>query len=366
MKIGTMTFSGAHNYGSMLQTYALQAFVERLAKESGHPCDYQVLNYRPKLQKSIYEKPRVTSAVSAAKRLMYVPYSKRLDRQSEKFEDFLRTELHTSREFSEESELQEMAASCDVLLAGSDQIWNVRARDFSYAYLFENCTGKKVSYAASLGPLNIDWSRYDKDRYLAALQQFDYISVREKKSKEMLAGIGLDDTSIHVDPTMLLNADAWRSIQSDMSVNGGQYILFYCLEPRSEHLRIAELLSKKTGLPIVSTGYRGKADYFNPFIKQYDAGPKDFLSLIDNAAIVLTSSFHGTVFSMIYEKPFFTIGGLQDGRIGNALRLTHAEDNDLALDTTAIPRFPEPVAALDFISSEAERSREYLKKALGI
>ena len=129
------------------------------------------------------------------------------------------------------------------------------------------------------------------------------------------------------DPAFLLDEHDWRRIQSGM--NPGKYILFYCLEPSKEHIRIAKMLSNSLDLPVVATKYRNKSDYFNPFIKQYDAGPCDFLSLIDHAAVVLTSSFHGTVFSLIYGKPFYVINGMEDGRIRDIIKLFGAEKNNI-------------------------------------
>ncbi len=367
MKIGNITFHGAHNYGSVLQAYALKTFVENLAAEKGTECEYSVLNFRTDFQKALYSRPVFNSPKNALKRLMYLPYQKKLDVQNQKFEAFIAENLNLSEEFSTENELPVLADNCDVLLAGSDQIWNIRARDFSFAYLFENCTPKKVSYATSLGPLEIDWSQYDKERYVNALKQFTCISAREEKSRQMLAQIAPETAvDVLVDPTLLLDVSEWRQIQSQMNVNGGKYILFYCLEPTRDHIRLAKLLSKKTGMPVVATAYRGKKDYFNPFVKQYDAGPRDFLSLIDHASIVLTSSFHGTAFSLIYGKPFYAIDGMKDGRISNILRLSHAERNAIALNAADFENEPQAADIRAWIKEQRKTSQEYLTAALGL
>ena len=367
MKIGTITFSGAHNYGSVLQAYALQTFVERIFSDRGESCTYQIINYRSEFQKTLYSRPRVSSTKNTLKWLMYAPYKRKLELQSQKFKEFTSQYLNLSKEFSDEKELPTMSKKFDILLAGSDQIWNIRARDFSFAYLFENCDKKKISYAASLGPLKIDWNLYDKYRYERAVKQFSNLSVREEKSKEMLSSI-LPTASIdvHVDPTLLLSVDEWRKIQSDMNVKNGKYILFYCLEPNKNHLRLAKLLSKKTGLPVVATKYRNKMDYLNTFIKQYDAGPRDFLSLIDNAAMVFTSSFHGTAFSLIYNKPFYVIDGIKDGRISNILHISHAESNSVTLDSKVFLAEPKAIDITNWLKIQQEKSRSYLLNALGI
>lgn len=361
MKIGNITFSGAHNYGSVLQAYALQTFIKRIVTEHGENCEYQILNFRTPFQKALYSQPQPNSAKSFFKWLMYMPYRSKLNTQHMKFEQFMSNYLHLTDEFSSEKNLPDFANQYDVLLAGSDQIWNVRARDFSYAYLYEKCTPPKVSYATSLGPLQIDWEQYDSKRYLNAVKAFSSISVRETKSKDMLSELFPElSIDVHVDPTLLLTVDEWRMVQSDMKANDSKYILFYCLEPTRDHIRLAKLLSKATGLPVVSTKYRNKSDYFSPFIKLYDAGPRDFLSLVDHASMILTSSFHGTAFSLIYGKPFYAIDGMKDGRISNILRMANAECNSIGINDEGFTDKPKAIDVKKWIDTERDLAKEYI------
>ncbi len=367
MKIAVITFHGAHNYGSMLQTYALQTYVEGLAEATGKDCKYDVLNFRTNLQKNLYNVLNFKSVKGLVKSAMALPYYGKLKKQHSKFEKFLATELNTTYEVSSLDELRALASNYDVVISGSDQIWNVRATDFNFAYLLDGVKCKKISYAASLGPLDIDWSKYDSERYKKLLSDYDAVSVREEKSKSMVDTLlGDVGCQIHIDPTLLLSKEQWQDLQSDMGNKKGKYILFYCLEPNKNHIRIAQLLSKKMGIPVIATKYRGKADYFNPFVKQYNAGPKDFLSLVDNAQAVITSSFHGTVFSLIYGKPFVCIDGLKDGRISSLLKLVGAESNAVSqdIDDVQIPEIPDVESVISAIQKERERSREYLNKNL--
>ena len=365
MKIGTITFHGSQNYGSVLQAYALQEYVVRLINYYQILCDYQIINYRSEAQKKIYQAPKPDKAKNLVKWIMYLPYKRQLDMQYRKFEAFITDYLHPTAEFSCSDRLPEIASRFDALIAGSDQIWNVRARDFDTAYLFSACLNKKISYAASLGPLSIDWKNYHTEDYSNLLNSFSSVSVREKKSLDMLREI-LPKKHIEIlpDPTFLLDEYAWRKIQSDM--NPGKYILFYCLEPSAEHIRIAKFVSKRIGLPVVTTKYRNKYDYFNLFIKQYDAGPCDFLSLIDHAAVVLTSSFHGTVFSLIYQKPFYVINGMEDGRIRDVLKLFGAEKNNLPFGIQDIEPPLTVTNTEPVIHDEQEKARAYLITTLGL
>lgn len=365
MKIGTITFHGSHNYGSMLQAYALQECIKNIMKDYGVPCDYQILNFRSESQKDIYQLPKPEDIKSLIKWLMYRKYKAQLDIQYQKFESFISEYLQVTDEFTDSTYLPELTSSFDILFAGSDQIWNVRAKDFDNAYLLPGCKTRRISYAASLGPLSIDWDQYQTDVYKSSIDGFSILSVREKKSQELLQQVlGNKRIEIMPDPTLLLPIQEWRGIQSNM--NPGEYIFFYCLEPQREHIKIAKQLSERLKLPVVTTRYRNRYDFINPFIKQYDSGPCDFLSLIDHAAVVLTSSFHGTIFSLIYGKPFYVINGIEDGRIRDVLKLFGAEKNNLpfGIQDAEPPLTVRNTEAV--IRSEQEKARAYLISALGL
>ena len=368
MKIGVLTFHGAHNYGSVLQAYALQTFVQDTFRARGIECDYKIINYRTNYQKEIYGGLPASTLKRRLKRLLEVPYRNAVDCKAGKFEKFLTDYLNLTEEINNEDSLLEHADEFDVYISGSDQIWNIRAMDFSFAYLCEFTNKKKVSYAASLGPLDIRWSKYDKKRYINDICQFSSISVREEKSQKMVDElIGANHSEIHVDPTLLLKVEEWREIQSEYNYQEGKYILFYCLEPNKRQLRIAESLAERYHLPILITGYRNKFDYCNSFVKCYDAGPLDFLSLVNHAKYVITSSFHGTVFSMIYNKRFCVINGMADNRISNLLIRTGMEsfsfdEND---DVKNIEFKECRKEAFDqYIVCERSRSEKYLVSAL--
>lgn len=172
---------------------------------------------------------------------------------------------------------------------------------------------------------------------------------------------------IHVDPTLLLPIDSWRKIQSDYSYNDGKYILLYCLEPTKQQLNWAKQISQKLKLPIVITRFNNKNDIINSFIKCYDAGPCDFLALIDHAALVLTSSFHGTAFSLIYHKPFFVFNGVTDNRISSILTRTQMiersidKEEDLAKVSL---NYPCGQTIDHYLSQERLETHDYLSHAL--
>ena len=225
----------------------------------------------------------------------------------------------------------------------------------------------KISYAASCGPLNIDWSQYDVQAVQKNLKEFAALSVRESGTARMIEELTGRKCTVHVDPTLLLSKEQWREVQSDVNYRNGEYILLYCLEPSRQQLKIAQAISEKLQSPILVTKYNNKNDYFNRFDKCYDCGPKDFLAYIDHAALVLTSSFHGTAFSLIYHKRFYALNGLADNRICSLLEKTHLCERSIAS--------PQDVESLDFsapdfrqadlfLEQERQKAFEYLKRGL--
>lgn len=371
MKIATITFSHAHNHGSMLQTYALQQFVCKLCEQVGVTAEYIVIDYDTDLQRELYSVFKSgLNTKSIVKNCIACLHYKALKTRHAKFESFLRDKCHLSERYTSFRQLVDDAPVADIYISGSDQLWNVRSQDFSDVYYLPFVkVGKRISYAASFGPLKIDWSKYDAHKYTNLLSSYQAISVREEGSAdnvEYLIGIR---PQVHLDPTFMLTVEEWRKIQSDANYRGGKYILLYCLEPSKKQLCMAQAISKKLGLPIVVLRYNNTNDWFNPFVHKYDAGPTDFLAYIDHAALVLSSSFHGTAFSLIYHKPFYVFNGLTDNRISSILHRIGLEER--SIETIAdIEKVKIDSVDADrieaFLNNERVRSANYLIESIGL
>ena len=370
--IATITFHHAYNFGSVLQTYALQETIKEIANELGKEIDYKIIDFYPIIQEELYNvfKP-ANSWKNILKNIISLPYAVKLKKRNEKFEKFLTEYCNLTNRYRNIGELKEKLPVADCYISGSDQIWNVRSLDFSdvYYYSFLPDEAKRISYAASLGPLKIDWKQYASEQIKSLIEKYKFVSVRELGSKENLEAITSIECEIHIDPTLLLSADVWRNIQSNVNYNNGQYILLYCLEPTKEQIDMADAISKKVNLPIIVLRYNNKNDIFNNFVKKYDSGPEDFLSYIDHAALVLSSSFHGTAFSLIYHKPFYVFNGMNDNRISAILKTIGMTERSLdSIEEICKVTLDEPNCdAIDsMLFYEQERSKVYLKKALMI
>ena len=193
------------------------------------------------------------------------------------------------------------------------------------------------------------------------------MSVREKGSAENVNILIGKEPEIHVDPTLLLDKEEWQKIQSNANYKKGQYIFMYCLEPSKAQLKLIKAISKKLKLPVVITRYNNKNDIINGFVKKYETGPRDFLSLIDNAAMVVTSSFHGTAFSLIYRKKFYVLNGKIDNRISDILSKTGLLDRSLeGMEDLDKVNFNEVnfAATNKFLLEQKAKASSYLKSAL--
>lgn len=332
MKIRTITFHRAQNHGSILQAYALQEFVKTCCKKNGIDCDYKIIDFIPEFQSELYaifhKHGGIKSFVKNAINLLH--YKSLVVRQS-RFQQFIDDYLDTTEVYAGRGSLSCYTDMADLYISGSDQIWNVRAQDSSpsYFYDFLPASAKRISYAASFGPLKIDWGKYDSALYSQLLGQYSEISVREQGSADNIVKLIGKNPKILPDPTLLLSKEMWKHIASTEAKEAKPYILLYALEPTKTQLKLVRLISEIQGLEVIVLRYNNKNDWFNAFEHRYGAGPREFISYILNAELIVTTSFHGTAFSINFEKPFWVIDGLNDARIGAILKACNLECQNL-------------------------------------
>jgi hypothetical protein len=368
-KIATITFHASYNYGSNLQAYALQEYIKKLCNND---CKYNIINLRTPIQQEMYktcfEKEGIKNKI---KRVIKAPEKKDLLKRKEKFEDFINQKLQVTKEYKFLEEIKDDNLSYDYYISGSDQLWNLKARDFDWAnYLEFVKKGKRISYAASFGPKKQTWNNEEKERIRKDLLLYDYLSVREQGSFNNVKELTNIEPEINIDPTMLLNKDEWMKIIDVNPLVNKDYIFLYNLKGEKEIIKIAKKVSKITQMPIVVTQRTLRSEIFYGFEKRFDAGPLEFLNLILNAKLVLSSSFHGTVFSILFNKPFYAINGAKDFRISTLLEKMNLKNRTIEIDNVEEKckkiydiEFKEANALLE---AEREKSKIYLKKALEI
>jgi len=299
LKAGLVTFYHLHHYGALLQAAATQRALASL----GWECE--TIDYFVNQDNRILKPPTTPGrAVNDAHSALHYPA---LRRRWQRFEDFSRAHLNlTGRRFESWEELKTAELPYDLLISGSDQIWNpVIFPDGRFDPVFFGTFSplRKIAYAPSFGISRIPEGMEEELR--GYLEGFSHLSVREAQGREIVREIAGREAAVVLDPTLLLTAEEWGALAAEPPVRGGGYILCYCiarpgaLEPYIQHL------AAETGLPVIQLcGTRRRV---HPKAKLVlDAGPAEFLSLFQNAAYVCTNSFHGTVFSVQFQRPFFT------------------------------------------------------------
>lgn len=337
MKIGIITFHAAHNYGSMLQAYALQTFLER----QGHTVE--IVNFRPDSQRKGYPQPICFNSKHNIKlsvlRLLLAPNTiAPLKKKWQLFENFISKHLNLTKEYHRLKELKNAHFDYDVLVTGSDQIWNTLAFDFCEAYFgtFVNTERtRKVAYAPSMGP---EPEKQDVSYLKTLLKGYKAVSVREERTKRFLEDNDIcKDVSIVLDPTMLLEAKDYDCLYDKEPLVKGKYVFYYtpgCV--RHEFLSDASKIGKQLGLPVFcdtcyAPGDLKRYDNVHPYIA---TGPSEFLNLVKNATFICGASFHLMVFSILFQKNFCCMNGDVDSRMNNLMEMTGMEDKIWSLSST--------------------------------
>ncbi len=366
-KIATITFHSSYNFGSCLQAYALQEYIKALHKNN---CIYKIINIRTDNQKNMYKNAfEKKDFKNKIKRVLFLKEKNNLKERKDKYENFLNNYLQVTKEYNTLEDLKREKFDYDYYIAGSDQLWNLQAIDFDWAYFLEFTNSKnKISYSASFGPKKLQFRQEEKERIKKDLLSFKYLSVRENGSYENIKELTEREPYINVDPTLLLNKNDWNKIIKDDRLIKEKYIFMYNLKDK-KHIKLAKKIAKKLNLKIIvaNPSIYNKIYHLNTF---YNSGPCEFLNLIKNAEIVLSSSFHGTIFSIIFNKPFFSLYGENDLRISSLLKKMELEERNIS-DKDYKYKICNAYN-IDFSKSktlleeERKKSKEYLIKALEI
>lgn len=302
MKIGIVTFQYAYNHGAVLQCLALQ----RALKMIGF--DAEALNYLPLHSAGIpfwrgwrQIKSGQQFVENLIKKLITLRYGTTM-RQC--FDAFRAEYLSISGPCRSQSEISAAADQYDVMIAGSDQIWHLSMPPVYFLEFSPPYRGKRISYAACCGEGDLPEERLgEMGRWLA---HFDYLSVRDEFSREIVRRAVCRDPEIVADPTLLVDL---TDVQKKIVHPYPEYIIAYILgeEIEGKHTQAITTIRNKMGdLPVVAIISSATKPQSCPWADYqiWTAGPGEWLYLIANANFVYTDSFHGALFAMKYKKPF--------------------------------------------------------------
>ncbi len=346
MKVGILTFSKSINYGATLQATALKHTLTQLGADAtmiDHPC--AMIDSSSK----VFDFSRALSFKYTAPHIVNMPIA---IKRTQAFRRFWKSNF----DFGSDN-----PKNYDMIIAGSDQVWNYNLTgDDMFYFLDFDADVKKVSYAASFGISEID--SLHRNKIAPLLNDFDAISVRETTGAGLVRQLIGKDVPATLDPTLLFDKARW-SEYADRDFNDKGYIFVYTVFNSEPLWQFAYELSQKTGLPIRTISYskfhRHRATY------SFSAGPDTWISHVMNADYVVTNSFHGFAFSVNFQKQFyFEMPPKSSGvglRIGDMAKEYGLLNRDITVADTSPIDYSEITPKLE---QARKKSLDFLKDVL--
>lgn len=316
MKIGIITILKCNNYGAELQAFALQKKLTLMGY------DAEIIDYlfyknpkhiKERISSPFYKFPLKKQikeyVLPIYERIKSIPYMGTNKLRKANFDRFHSQYTKQSRTFFSYSELYSDPPQYDVYCVGSDQVWNPSCFTSLYPYFltFAPVGSKKMSYASSFGVSQIPSDAISI--YNKCLHGLDSIGVREETGRNLVKKISGRDAVTVADPTLLLSQSEWKQVANGRLVPDEEYILLYILKDSPYIVNVALDISRRKGLKVIRIckGAFRQDSSKTGIVDIMDAGPDDFIGLFANATLVLTNSFHGTAFSTIFQRNFYSI-----------------------------------------------------------
>lgn len=341
MKVGIITLSASDNCGSLLQCYALQ----RLIEMRGH--EVEIINFASVTSKKMYRSFHPGYIRNPERFIGQILRHRSVVRQIEDYKLFRKEYLQvTEKQYSSVEELKELDGKYAYVICGSDQVWNIYMHDFDPAFFLSWCEkSKRVAYAASLG----DQKRgklSDMEKAGLNLARFDAVSVREDSAvSKFRTELGMD-VELCLDPTLILPKKKWENLVSKEKQPMAPYIFYYSYNYGNENKNmIVKEFAENIGLPVyvinASRWVDGREKKYG-FRIYDDAGPLAFLNLMAGCEFSLVESFHGCIFSYLFEKQFFFLEDMPelDDRINDLLTVLDLKNRVIRGGTLDWVKYP--------------------------
>lgn len=378
MKIGIITIQNVNNYGAELQCCALC----RKLQNMGY--DAEVINYLFGINpnhKFDGEKRTVSISLKQLVKVKLLPvvqnlfclfYTKNKKIRNQQFDDFHATYNHlTETVYPSVKSLYDADFNYDVICIGSDQVWNYE-KGYSlepFFACFDKKGTKKISYGSSIGLSSL--TKEAECVFNNALSGFSSLSVREQQASDILKKILHRDIDVVLDPTLLLSDKEWLEVAKFDMCPQSKYVLVYIvtIKPCNYVLELARHIARKKNLQIVRICRDAYPEHSGNDVQEIlTAGPSDFVGLFSRSEYVVTNSFHGTVFSINFSKPFYSVikkNHSTNSRLTSILKKLNLENRILPVDSP-LPEISniDYTLPLERLVEERTHSMDYLKKAL--
>lgn len=367
MKIDVITLHRVRNYGSSLQTLATQDILDSKG------CETEIIDYYPERYTSLGLLKRLKNKsdrlarnpilLLAAQMIISVSYLKK----KIVFDRFLAKHIHlTPKTYRSEQALRDDLPRADAYCTGSDQVWNSHWNegvDAPFYLSFVPEAAYKFAYAGSIG--NSTLSDQEQAQVKPYFDRYRHISVREDKGVEIFAQMGISGVRQVLDPTLLFTGEQWNRHTSDRFAKK-KYVVTYNLHHDKRIDRYAAAVAKEEGLKVYNISYN-----FHDIVRsgqlKWCPTVEEYLGLIRDAAYVVTDSFHATVFSLLFHKPFMVIYPEQaSSRIRSILQLLDLTDRG----SEDLPDTARIKAQIDYhkvdgvLAEERKKAMSYLDMVL--
>lgn len=369
--VGIITYNSISNYGALFQAHALQMILEK----KGYTSEF--IDYWPsyRLTRLLHPPSMNTKkgggVIRNILRVGYQLYSDivNLDQNYRKPKLFLSYHndyLRNSKiRYNTYDDLVTNCPSYDIYITGSDQLWRpqeIIGLDPAYFLSFVTKQNCRISYAVSMGSDKLS----DKyvDHFKSLIQNVDVISVREKAAIPFVRKMSGKDVVSVLDPTLLVDIKEWNLISKEPKKHISNFLLVYNLSGNKGLGQLAKIVANKLGLPIL---HINRLPYGHQYPRQNAVRPEEWLWYFSNASFIITDSFHGTVFSILNNKPFYTIQpaprNMRAVDLLTPLGLSHrlySSWKDVEIDTTDINYF----SVMNKLDQMRKESYSYLDDAI--
>lgn len=354
-KIGVLTFHRAYNFGAVLQTYAVQQAVRSISKS----LDVSVIDYRcDRIETWFHSKSIRSKLLTIFWYCFHHSFYIEIKLKGKLFSTFTKKHLCLSKKCAS---WKDFYNTFDAIIVGSDQIWNLdmTQNDITF-FLPYNNGAKKLSYAASFG--KSEFSEEQTGIVRKYVPSFDSVLIREEAGVQFAERLGIIGQKV-VDPTLLLNKQQWEMLCEPCSVTK-PYILLYIVAKETYSISLAKKIAQKEGWDVI---------YVDPprhniegTIRMKAVGPAEFLWLIQHAELVVTTSYHGLIFSLNMNTPFLYEMAHVEGNTNSRLEEVAASYNlyNYAIRSDDIDRYTKADYDWDRINAAVEANRAASMKIL--
>lgn len=311
-KVGLITYHAGYNYGSAFQTFATYRTLEMLG------ADVTIINYRPQSQKDNYCLLRRKMGIKTLiNDIFLLPIAKKRKKRFDGFESFIQRRYKLTQEFCSPENFDKVCADFDVVVSGSDQLFNIRSEDLANhgwalmkPYLLHDVKCKKVSYASSINDLSDD----ELGLIAEDLYRFDYLSSREACSATRMEKFLKKSVVAVIDPTLLCDREFWDKEIGLECDSKEDYILYFAVNSGlrcgfklvyNDLQRINPIARKLKCKIYVVTPFANVYFAGNQVVNIQDKSPEEFLKILNGAKLVFTKSYHGIALSISLNKDFY-------------------------------------------------------------